>query len=102
MYNYKTLDKVDNYNQETGVWKGFTTFRYNAESKTWKADLLKYITYKDDNKSIAIDDKDFVDACTITMDEAKEMNIDKNTDKDPENYFIYDMISEPGTYHSAK
>ncbi|MCR5701645.1 MAG: leucine-rich repeat domain-containing protein [Lachnospiraceae bacterium] len=102
LYNYSSIDKATNYNKETGVWSGFTTFNYDKESKTWKASILNSITYRADNKYNKIEDQDFVDTCTITMDEAKEMEIDKNTNTEPECYYIYDMVTPPGTYHSGK
>lgn len=102
-YNGETMDKVSRYNAETGKWSGFMTYRYNSENQTWKAtDLLNCITYIDeDNKQRKwLDDPSFVDACTITMDEALAMNLDANTDKEPSSYYIYDQVTSPGTYHS--
>ena len=101
-YNYKSIDKVEEYNKDTGVWKGFTTFRYDADTKTWKAGILSNIKYKDSTGYKAVDDQDFIDACTITMDEAKSMNLDANTDIAPKNYYIYDRVTEPGTYHAEE
>ena len=101
-YNYKSIDKVEEYNKDTGVWKGFTTFRYDADTKTWKAGILSSIKYKDSTGYKAVDDQDFIDACTITMDEAKSMNLDANTDIAPKNYYIYDRVTEPGTYHAEE
>ena len=40
-------------------------------------------------------------ACTITMEEALAMNLDRNTNVDPTEYYIYDMTEEPGTYHGS-
>ena len=100
-YNYNTMDKVSQYNTETGVWSGFMMYRYDSESQTWKSDILNYIKYREDYSYKSIEDQNFIDACTITMDEALEMNLDANTDKEPENYYIYDRVTSPGTYHSA-
>jgi len=78
------------------------TYRYDSKSQTWKAtDLLNCIRYfNEDNKQYkSIDDPYFVDACTITMDEALAMNLDANTDKEPSSYYIYDQVTSPGTYH---
>ena len=104
MYYYtgQTMDKVSRYNAETGIWSGFMTYRYDSKSQTWKAtDLLNCISYfNEDNKQYkSIDDPYFVDACTITMDEALAMNLDANTDKEPSSYYIYDQVTSPGTYH---
>lgn len=98
----KTMDKVDNYNTETGVWSGFMRYYYDSGSQTWESYLLHTIYYRDDDYIYKnIEDQDFIDACTITMDEALAMNLDANTDKEPENYYIYNRVTSPGTYHSA-
>ncbi len=100
-YNYNTMDKVSQYNTETGVWSGFMTYFYDSESQTWKADILNDIKYREDYNYKSIEDQNFIDACTITMDEALAMNLDANTDKEPESYYIYNRATSPGTYHSA-
>lgn len=100
-YHYAAMDTVSSYNAETGVWSGFMTYHYDAESQTWKAEILNNITYKEGYSYKRIEDPDFLDACTITMEEALAMNLDANTDKEPESYFIYDQVTSPGTYHSA-
>jgi hypothetical protein len=46
---------------------------------------------------IPISDQDFIDQCTITWEEAIEMDLDYNTDVDPDEYFIYDGTVPPGT-----
>ena len=99
-YNYNTLDKVEKYNQETGVWSGFTKFTYNSENKNWVAtSILNSSKYKDGGSYKSMDDQAFIDACTITMDEALAMNLDANTNVEPSSYYIYDRISPPGTYY---
>ena len=101
-YNYQTMDKVSRYNAETGKWSGFMAYQYDSKSQTWKADILDCIKYySEDYKYKGIDDQNFIDACTITMDEALAMNLDANTDKEPSSYYIYDRVTSPGTYHSA-
>lgn len=101
-YNYQTMDKVNRYNAETGKWSGFMAYQYDSKSQTWKADILDCIKYySEDYKYKGIDDQNFIDACTITMDEALAMNLDANTDKEPSCYYIYDRVTSPGTYHSA-
>ena len=57
------------------------------------------IYYIENNERRYIDDQDFIDACTITMDEAKGMSLDVNTDKEPESYYIYNRVTQPGTYY---
>lgn len=100
-YNYDAMDEVSRYNAETGVWSGFTTYYYDSGSQTWKADILNRIKYREEYNYKDIEDQNFIDACTITRDEALAMNLDANTDKEPENYYIYDRVTRPGTYHSA-
>ncbi len=100
-YNYQTMDEVSRYNAETGEWGGFMEYQYDSESRTWKADILDCIVYNEGNKYKGIDNQDFIDACTITMEEALAMNLDANTDKEPSSYYIYDQVTSPGTYHSA-
>lgn len=101
-YNYQTMDKVSRYNAETGKWSGFMAYQYDSKSQTWKADILDCIKYySEDYKYKEIEDQNFIDACTITMDEALAMNLDANTDKEPSSYYIYDQVTSPGTYHSA-
>lgn len=99
-YNYQTMDNVSRYNAETGKWSGFMTYWYDPKSQTWKADILNGIKYySEDHEYKSIDDQYFIDACTITMDEALAMNLDANTDKEPSSYYIYDQVTSPGTYH---
>ena len=98
----RTMDKVEQYNPETGVWSGFMRYWYDSESQTWKSTLLATIDYRDDDHIYKrIEDQDFIDAFTITMDEALAMNLDANTDKEPENYYIYNRVTSPGTYYSG-
>lgn len=102
-YNNQTIDKVSRYNAETGIWSGFMAYQYDSKSQTWKADILDCIKYySEDYGYKSIDDKYFIDACTITMNEALAMNLDANTDKEPSSYYIYDQVTSPGTYHSVE
>lgn len=102
-YNYSPIEKSDKYDPETGLWKGMMTYYYDTESKTWKANILNSVTYWDKEQwnYINITDQDYIDACTITMEEALAMKLDANTDVGPTSYYIYDRVSEPGTYHSG-
>lgn len=98
-YNYTKIENVSNYNASTGVWKGYTTYTYDAKKQVWTSSLLSSAMYRDPKTGsyVAIDDPDFIDACTITMAEAKAMGVDRNTNTDPKNFLIYDMGSKPGT-----
>lgn len=101
-YEYNTMDKVSRYNAETGVWSGFMTYSFDSESQTWTADILNYIMYREGNTYKSIEDQNFIDACTITMDEALAMNLDANTNQEPKSYYIYDQVTSPGTYHGTE
>jgi len=57
----------------------------------------KYIHLRDDPEY----GESFRAACTITKEEALAMNLDRNTNVDPTEYYIYDMTEEPGTYHGS-
>jgi hypothetical protein len=96
------MKDTDVYDVSTGVWKGFTTFSYDSTNNVWKPSFLSSIKYKEDGKYKALDDQTFIDAATITMEEALAMNIDANTDKEPGSYYIYDRVTEPGTYHKGE
>ena len=105
-YNYSEDITSSMYDSATGTWKGFSRFYYDSTSETWKSTLIDQIYYYDKDKRSTVYLKDdptlgaaVVDACTITKDEAKAMNIDRNTNTDPTEYYIYDMTVEPGTYH---
>ena len=89
------------YDSKTGVWKGYTYFVYDEESGNWLARQLTGITTMSYQSSLAktCTDPDFIDACTLTPDEVKAMNIDRNTDVEPTEYYIYDKSDAPGTYH---
>ncbi len=99
-YEGKPMNEVSRYNAETGEWSGFMWYNYNSKSQTWKAEICSSrIYYIENNERRYIDDQDFIDACTITMDEAKGMSLDANTDKEPESYYIYNRVTQPGTYY---
>ena len=93
------LSEVEKYNPETGVWSGYTRFRYDSESGNWIADIYNSLKYINEDRTAycKIEDEDFINACTLTYDEVVAMNIDRNADIDPESFLIYDMQSPPGT-----
>ncbi|MBR3057720.1 MAG: DUF4214 domain-containing protein [Clostridiales bacterium] len=90
-------------NPTTGVWKGYTTFRYDEESGNWIARQLNEATYYENGTGyLKCTDQDFIDACTLTPEEVAEMNLDRNTDVDPTEYYVYDETVAPGTYVKEK
>ena len=97
------------YSASTGRWNGFKSFYYDEESDSWICSLMNSIYYFDYDqwKYVYLKDdptygKAFVEACTITRAEALKMNLDKNTNDDPTEYYIYDETEEPGTYYKEK
>ncbi|MBP5654714.1 MAG: S-layer homology domain-containing protein [Clostridiales bacterium] len=94
---YKAISQSPDYDAATGTWKGYTRFNYDAETQTWKADILSKLYYKDGTTYKLVDDPDFIDALTLTVEEAKAMGVDSNTDKDPSDFLIFDRMSPPGT-----
>lgn len=105
----RKITKEYGYNPETGIWEGFTWFIYDKETDSWKIDeFCSYNNYKIrlggiyvGNTYTLLDDATVKDKSVITMNEALSMNLDANTNKDPENYYIYDMTTQPGTYHKG-
>ncbi|MBQ9198848.1 MAG: hypothetical protein IJ141_01535 [Lachnospiraceae bacterium] len=96
------------YDKETGFWSGAMLFIYDSESNSWKMHSYKpyngfnYVNsfglfYKENGIKIYYNESPFADSMTITMDEALSMELDKNTNVDPEEFLIYDMTVEPGT-----
>lgn len=89
------------YNIETQTMEGIAYFGYDEESDTWKAESFAYILKKDEDGNVIgfrdITDEAYFDALTITREEAEQMGLDRNTNKDPEKYLIYDGTAEPGT-----
>lgn len=100
-YDGNTMDNVSRYNMETGVWSGFVKYSYYEKKQIWRADILNKVMYRENKTLKDIEDQNFIDACVITMDEAFAMGLDANTDREPEDYYIYDQVTSPGTYHSA-
>lgn len=100
-YNNRSLSEIPNYDAETGVWSGFTKFNYNADSGTWVTNLNFYdnIYYYDaeTRRYRKVEDEDFKRACTLTLEDVKAMDIDRNANVDPTSYYNYDMTVPPGT-----
>ena len=86
------------YDPTTGTWKGYTCFNYDADHNCWVSERsIDEIGHYENGVWIPISDQDFIDQCTITWEEAIEMDLDYNTDVDPDEYFIYDGTVPPGT-----
>ena len=103
---FDSLDKFAEtypaYNPKTKTWEGYVTYSYNWDTGNYELQMLldELKIYDETNNTYSpITDSAFLDACTITPEEAKKMGLDKNADKDPEEYYIYDKVSKPGTYH---
>ena len=89
------------YDPATGKWPGYLRYTYDKESGSWTATSLTStysgIYYKEGNTKVSVQGEEFLDDITITMEEAKEMQLDKNTNVAPSEFLIYDMKSAPGT-----
>lgn len=100
-----SLGKLNNkafYNSETGVWYGYMTYKYDESSDTWISVLKDYLYYQDGQGGWNnMTDEDFIRACTLTRDDLAKIQVDKNTNKLPEAYYIYDMKVEPGTVNAG-
>ena len=76
---------------------------YYVEDNTW---MLGYDVF-DDGCEYAYEiidlveqgyiDEKYLDMVTLTLDEVKELKVDRNTNSLPEDYLIYDSLVEPGT-----
>lgn len=99
LYNYRDIEQYAGYDAETGVWSGFTRFNYDKDTGTWICSIYSNSNYYDSEtrQYMPIEDEDFKKACTLTLDEVKDMGIDRNADVDPVSYYNYDMTVEPGT-----
>lgn len=99
-YLYKGSDiySVSGYDADTGIWKGLMTYKYDKKSGNWISDIYSQFGYEDENgNSHLIEEPEFKDAMTLTLDEIKTMNIDRNANIDPVSYYNYDGTVPPGT-----
>ena len=76
---------------------------YNSENKHWTAsfsafdegcadyDLIK--RFVDDG----LIDKSYLNECQLTADDVAKLKVDRNTNKVPDDYYIYDRTTKPGT-----
>ena len=76
---------------------------YNSENKLWTAsfsafdegcadyDLIK--RFVDDG----LIDKSYLNECQLTADDVAKLKVDRNTNKVPDDYYIYDRTTKPGT-----
>lgn len=109
-----TYDRIYQYNNSTGKYEYEYTFSitekqknvlfyYSEADNIWKADRMAY----DDDCLYSWEIADFVeqglidekylDMVTLTSAEVKALNVDRNTDIVPDDYYIYDGTAEPGT-----
>lgn len=98
-YNGMPIEEETAYNPVTGVWSGFMKFCYDEYSDTWIASIYDETLCrdKDTREFLRIEDEVFVDACVLTFDEVKNMQIDKNANSYPESFYRYDQLVPPGT-----
>lgn len=98
-YQYKDITKVNEYDASTETWSGFTNYEYDSKTQTWIATIYKYSKSYDmtSGQYSSINDEAFINACTLTREEVKAMDIDKNANSDPAVYYNYDRTVFPGT-----
>lgn len=103
VWYYWKIDELKNYDKNTGEWSDFTTYYYDSNSNTYKANLYVTIYSVDPETGVKteVEDADFIDAYTLTLDEIREMDLDYNTNVDPTEYYIYDGTVPPGTKSSS-
>ncbi len=99
-YSYRPLSERKEYDANTGIWKGYMKFYYIEETDTWQADIYDRLSIYDSASwtRSKIEDKEFVDACTLTRAEVEALQVDRNANTDPAVYMIYDLKSEPGVW----
>ena len=97
-------DAYSEYDLNSKTWRGYMEYVYDRNTGNWVFGLCNglKIYNEETGKYENITDPDFVDACTITPEEMKKMNIDANSNKDPVEYYSYDTVEKPGTYHNSK
>ncbi|MCR5214776.1 MAG: hypothetical protein K6E10_10190 [Eubacterium sp.] len=112
-YEIDYSQSIDDYGYDsaTGTWKGINRFSYDKETNSWISPIYYACYYEYDYDNGRIIDHylredpeigaSFADAFQITMEEAKAMNLDYNTNNDPAEYYIYDTNVAPGTYHKS-
>ena len=90
---------IEGYDPETGVWEGYTTFVYDSASGNWISyDIQSRIYYWDENGQWHDGDtEEILKGITITLEEAKALKVDRNTNVAPKEYYVYDMETPPGT-----
>ena len=101
----KYIDHSGMYDASSGKWKGIVRFNYSSATNSWVCTLINDVYYYDSDlkktvylKNDPVYGQAFTDACMITMEEALSMNLDANSNKLPDSYYVYDMSEEPGTY----
>lgn len=101
-YQYSEMDQTVRYDAQTGVWSGFTRYRYDKDSDSWIADIYQSTQYREKTENgwgryNKVDDAAYKKTCTLTREQVQAMQIDRNKDIDPSTYYIYDMTVQPGT-----
>ena len=100
-YQYQNIEDVSMYDSSTGVWDKYMYYNYDASKDAWVAEIYEQSFYFDvaTRDYLPITDSTFVNECTLTRQEVKAMNIDKNTNAVPSHYVNYDGTETPGKAH---
>ena len=83
-------DVLFTYDKDEGVWKA------SNELDTFNSGCAVYYQIEDMVEKGAVDEK-YLDMVTLTLDEVKLLEVDKNTNIVPQKGYIYDGTAEPGT-----
>lgn len=83
-------DVLFTYDKDEGVWKA------SNELDTFNSGCAVYYQIEDMVEKGAVDEK-YLDMVTLTLDEVKLLEVDKNTNIVPQKGYIYDATAEPGT-----
>lgn len=84
----ETKTAVFNYSEDDDLWI--------VDFKAFNDECAQYHKLAEFAENGLIDEK-YLDMVTLTPDEVNALNVDRNTDIVPDDYYIYDGTAEPGT-----
>lgn len=97
--NPKPVIESPKYDPATKTWKGIVIYYYSTKENAWVPSLPMEFFYYDENHNYVAgsDDPALIETLKLTVDDVREMRVDRNTNTDPASFKIYDMQSPPGT-----
>ena len=69
-------------------------YKYKSEKKTWEASDYELFAAMTEQGAV---DKKYADALQLTYEEVLQLDVDKNTDVEPDKGYIYNGSAAPGT-----